>query len=348
MLCCFKRAMLLEDEEPLGPLLGKFPPELLRLVLAHLTPFERALFARASGSCFRACEESGLGRAGVRRGDRRQVVKKKEMVASRSMYEWTRREAGLNEERFYTQARKRWHTDKPQSLMNQAAETAAIIGDLEYFKCVLLTLRSSEYGSYEHEDQWKSMNRAAEHGHRHLIEWGLANGLHASSLVCAYAAKSGRLKMLKWLRVKGCPWDETTCRGAAEGGHLEILRWARDNGCPWDEETCRGAAEEGHFGILRWARGNGCPWDETTCIYAAEGGHFEILRWARGNGCPWDETTCRGAAEGGHFGILRWARDNGCPWDETTCEAAAEGGHLEILRWARDSGCPCPEQHLDV
>ena len=216
MLCCFKRAMLLEDEEPLGPLLGKFPPELLRLVLAHLTPFERALFARASGSCFRACEESGLGRAGVRRGDRRQVVKKKEMVASRSMYEWTRREAGLNEERFYTQARKRWHTDKPQSLMNQAAETAAIIGDLEYFKCVLLTLRSSEYGSYEHEDQWKSMNRAAEHGHRHLIEWGLANGLHASSLVCAYAAKSGRLKMLKWLRVKGCPWDETTCRARGD------------------------------------------------------------------------------------------------------------------------------------
>ena len=262
MLCCFKRAMLLEDEEPLGPLLGKFPPELLRLVLAHLTPFERALFARASGSCFRACEESGLGRAGVRRGDRRQVVKKKEMVASRSMYEWTRREAGLNEERFYTQVRKRWHTDKPQSLMNQAAETAAIIGDLEYFKCVLLTLRSSEYGSYEHEDQWKSMNRAAEHGHRHLIEWGLANGLHASSLVCAYAAKSGRLKMLKWLRVKGCPWDETTCRGAAEGGHLEILRWARDNGCPWDEETCRGAAEEGHFGILRWARDSGCPCPE--------------------------------------------------------------------------------------
>ena len=47
MLFCFESAMLLEDEEPLGPLLGKFPPELLRLVLAHLTPFERALFARA-------------------------------------------------------------------------------------------------------------------------------------------------------------------------------------------------------------------------------------------------------------------------------------------------------------
>ena len=49
MLFCFESAMLLEDEEPLGPLLGKFPPELLRLVLAHLTPFERALLrARAA------------------------------------------------------------------------------------------------------------------------------------------------------------------------------------------------------------------------------------------------------------------------------------------------------------
>ena len=133
MHCCFKSAMLLEGEDPLGPLLGKLPAEVLRLVLGHLTPFERALFARASGSCFRACEESGLGRAGVRRGDPRQAVKITEMVASRSMYEWTRREAGLDEEKLYYE---KWEgrDNIPRSLMNEAAIIAATLGDLEYFK----------------------------------------------------------------------------------------------------------------------------------------------------------------------------------------------------------------------
>ena len=39
-----------DEDKPLGPFLGNLPADVLRVVLGHLTPFERALFARAGGS----------------------------------------------------------------------------------------------------------------------------------------------------------------------------------------------------------------------------------------------------------------------------------------------------------
>ena len=36
-----------DEDNPLGPFLGNLPSDVLRVVLGHLTPFERALFARA-------------------------------------------------------------------------------------------------------------------------------------------------------------------------------------------------------------------------------------------------------------------------------------------------------------
>ena len=313
------------DEDPLGPLLGKLPAEVLRLVLGHLTPFDRALFARASGSCFRACERSGLGRAGVRRGDRSQAVKMTEMVVTPTMFEWTKREAGVDEEKFYCERYRLSDSCdslfcRLESTVELAATTAAGNGDLEYFKCVLHSFRSTKYASDWQGDEWDALCYAAEHGHFHIIEWALANGFSATADMCAGAAVSGRLDMLKWLRQKGHPWDEDTCACAARYGHLDVLRWARDNGCPWDENTCACTARYGHLDVLRWARDNGCPWDEKTCTFAAVGGHLDVLRWAR---------------------------DNGCPWDENTCVNAAGHGQLDVLRWARDNGCPCPEQYRD-
>jgi hypothetical protein len=134
-------AMFRGDEDtPLGPFLGNLPSEVLRLVLGHLSPFDRALFARASGSCFRACERSGLGRAGVRRGDRSQAVKMTEMVVTPTMFEWTKREAGVDEERFYLERYrlKDFFLDfgfcRLESTVHLAAMTAAGNGDLEYLR----------------------------------------------------------------------------------------------------------------------------------------------------------------------------------------------------------------------
>ena len=118
------------DEDSLEPLFGKLPPDVLRVVLGHLTPFERALFARASGSCFRACERSGLGRAGVDRQDRGHALKASEMVASQSMFEWTRRDSGLDEETFY-KGRYIPRLARYKSFVELALETATFLGDLE-------------------------------------------------------------------------------------------------------------------------------------------------------------------------------------------------------------------------
>ena len=289
-----------DEDTPLGPFLGNLPSEVLRLVLGNLTPFDRALFARASDSCFRACERSGLGRAGVDRQDRGQAVKASEMVVSLSMFQWTRRDSGLDEGTIYRGSSfGTIYTGRFFSSLNahkvhvcvvkEAARTAAILGDLDYFKCVLLARRGSTYASYDPE--WNALYHAARngdrrHGQKHIIMWALANGLSAKANLCESAAGSGRLDLLKWLRQKGCPWGSDTCSSAASGGHLEVLRWAHDNGCPWDWSTCSDAASGGHLEVLRWARDHGCPWNEETCASAAIHGHLEVLRWARDHGCP--------------------------------------------------------------
>ena len=78
-----------DEDNPLGPFLGNLPSDVLRVVLGHLTPFERALFARAGGACYRAAKQSGLGRAGVSSRDIEQLVKRDELTASMSVFTWS-------------------------------------------------------------------------------------------------------------------------------------------------------------------------------------------------------------------------------------------------------------------
>ena len=77
------------ENTPLGPFLGNLPVDVLRVVLGLLTPFERALFARAGGACYRVAKQSGLGRAGVSSRDIKQLMHMDELTASMSVFTWS-------------------------------------------------------------------------------------------------------------------------------------------------------------------------------------------------------------------------------------------------------------------
>ena len=302
------------ENTPLGPFLGNLPVDVLRVVLGLLTPFERALFARAGGACYRVAKQSGLGRAGVSSRDIKQLMHMDELTASMSVFTWSLSNLGDPDKTvtrvivFGTHPRHAYLWD--ESLGTLVAKSAAGADTLDF----LVRLRDASTGEDAMPYPWKN------------------------SRTCSEAARKGRQESIKWLRANGCPWNETTCDGAALGGHLDVLKWLRANGCPWDWRTSLTAATQGTLDTLKWAHANGCPWDELTCSGAASGGHLDVLKWARANGCPWDETTCALAASGGHLDVLKWLRANGCPWDETTCALAAGGGHLDVLRWARENG----------
>ena len=324
-----KRDTFPDEDTPLGPFLGNLPSDVLRVLLGHLTPFERALFARAGGACYRAAKQSGLGRAGVSSHDIEQLVKRDELTASMSVFAWSLNNLGDPDQtvKYVVQYDVRYCFDV--RLGTLVVESAAGADSPDF----LVYLRDMSTGEDAKPFPWKDKK------------------------TCAAAARNGRLESIKWLRANDCPWDEETCDRAAQGKHLDVVKWLRDNGCPWSARACGLVAMDGDLDMLKWLRANDCPWDWTTGAKAAKNGDMDTLKWAHANGCPWSTMTCAFPAYEGHLDVLRWLRANGCPWDEQTCSFAAEGGQLDVLRWARENGCPwdertwqsaCAGKHLDV
>ena len=320
-----------DDDNPLGPLLGNLPLEMTTAVLRHLTPFERALFARASGSCFRLSKRSGLERA----GSNRVPVHDTEMVASWSVFTWSLRHVGVIEPS--DAPTLAGHERDDDSFRSRAAPAAASVGNVDMLEHLL------DHDSSFPVDGDEVYARAAAGGHRRVIEWALDRGIpndYADARACAAAARAGHLDLLAWLRDEGFAWDEDTCSFAAGAGRRDVVEWARDNGCDWDAETCSMAARNGHLELLRWLHAEGCPLGEEICEVAAMGGHLPVMRWALENGYPPGPRACRIAAESGRRDIIEWARDNGCEWDEDAATRAEAKGHVDLARWLRGDEPP--------
>ena len=80
----------------------------------------------------------------------------------------------------------------------------------------------------------RTMEIAAEAGHRHIVEWMNKRGYDINFDIIHIAAKKGHMELLKWAYAQGYALSNTTCNVAAANGHLDVLHWLLKKKCPYD------------------------------------------------------------------------------------------------------------------
>jgi hypothetical protein len=95
-------------------------------------------------------------------------------------------------------------------------------------------------------------DRAAEHGHIHLLEWA-ANRSIIPNRVYSTAACYGRLDVMIWARSHNVRFHSSMYKCAIEYGYMNIIQWLYDTGCPWYDDNAVLAATYNRFDILKWA-----------------------------------------------------------------------------------------------
>ena len=213
-----------------------------------------------------------------------------------------------------------------------------------------------------------TVEKAAENGHLHVIQWALSNYISCGAHVQlpAIAARHRQWKILLYLLQNKFPLTSDVAVSAAEIGDLEMLKWAKENGIKIIGDCATQAAANGHFEVFLWLAENQCYIDGNTFKYTDS---IEILNWAKLHGysiptgsilfslcenslevmkwlyengyCPaFESRFCVLAARDGYLETLKWLRTVGCPWDENTLCSAAANGFLDIIKWAIENGCP--------
>ena len=207
------RAMFPDDDNDLGPFLGKLPPEILDVVVKNLSWFKRLTFAMVGKTCREAVERVANSRA---------VLTKDERM------------------------RLRTRVIGPLAV-------AAMRGDVEALEWLIQQLDAkgvgwragSEVYSYlaakrgqlkslqklrEKRCRWdvKTCNAAARGGHLKVLRWARHNRCPWDKYTCQAAARGGHLEVLQWARQNGCPWDEKTWRLARSNCRPYLI----EHGCP--------------------------------------------------------------------------------------------------------------------
>jgi hypothetical protein len=188
-----------DAHDRLGPHLGALPPDVLKLVLIELDDLSRALFARASGACWRAVKDAQLSP----RLDGATCVN----VAAR--------EVRLRVLRYLRSKGHAW---------NRRTCVAAARGG--HLQCLVY---AREKGCPW--DEW-TCALAARGGHLECLEYARENRCRWDDWTCSNAAKGDHLECLVYAHENGCPWDWRTRQVADDNGHWECRAYAHENVCP--------------------------------------------------------------------------------------------------------------------
>ena len=225
------------------------------------------------------------------------------------------------------------------------------------------------YNNRHHTPHPHAAFHAALAGHRHVIDWlmandccsdrltlvGFAQGGHAEHLerflsithvfssaaadriISTSAAEGGSLGILGCLRARGVVFGRDHLFRGAAGGHVETFKWLLDNGAlDALEREYRSlflqSAVRGHDAMLLYLRHLHGSWDEEARNGAAMSGQLRTLQFLRSQGCPWDAETAKYASANNCPLTLRLALKNGCPLDERACLAVTECGNIEVFK----------------
>lgn len=132
-----------------------------------------------------------------------------------------------------------------------------------------------------------SMHRAAESGHREVLEWGHRKGLFVFDAIhVSKAFGQGHRALAEWIYRQGGEFNRLT-RALAATGNLACLRWARETlGAPWGSDVFCVALSNNRCDVADYCYEEGCPFrpmELDRCLYPRNGG-LERGKWLRARG----------------------------------------------------------------
>ncbi|KAF1320976.1 Ankyrin repeat-containing protein, partial [Globisporangium splendens] len=228
-------------------------------------------------------------------------------------------------------------------------ETACALGRLQMLQWI--------FANHRGRVVWTSAfaERAAEHGHVHVLEWLCTLAPDGSSAFLSSidsinsAAQHGHFNVVKWYHECGGSNEALNSgilRRAIAGGHLEIAQFLYDRGYRLDVDNgIDYAASSGNVAMVEWLHALSITgWTENAIDSAAERGHLDIIQWLHDNILPeCTQDAMDRAARYGHLDVVQWLHTNrteGCT--KYAMNWAAGEGHLHIVQWLhknRRQGC---------
>jgi len=185
--------------------------------------------------------------------------------------------------------------------------------------------------------------KACRNGHLQVLQWARAPYQQWPMRLtrgCQYeAAIGGHSEVLQFLREERCEYDPRAANRAARSGNircLEILyetciEQARERPAVrwYPDRVCLHAVDSGQIDVLKKA------WALEPAVFLADINPFEAPRF--------NVFTMVQAVITGRMDMMKWLLDNGCPWGTYTCQYVAEQGDPAMLKWAAEApnGCRC-------
>ena len=177
---------------------------------------------------------------------------------------------------------------------------------------------------------------ACRNGHLLLLQWARLpyqpDRVQLSSDCYLSAAKGGHLDVIKFLREERCGYDNRSAFAAARLGHPRCLELLYDicteNEARWrPNDVCASAVSSDRIDVLKTA------WALEPEMYDSFDNPF----------MSFSVPPMQRAAYRGRIDMMEWLLDNGCPWGSSTCQAIADVGDPAVSIWAAKAlnSCRC-------
>lgn len=147
-------------------------------------------------------------------------------------------------------------------------------------------------------------NRAAEHGHLHILEW-------INVLPTLDFAIIGGIDILKWCLSRGIRYVENPCFIAVCLKSLSVLKFMVDGGCLFNLQECLyQACAQGSLEMAEWLISIGADWGKPPHRFLSviSCNDIQLLKWAVAKGFVIPENAIKTALKYNMYRIVRYLK----------------------------------------
>lgn len=181
---------------------------------------------------------------------------------------------------------------------------------------------------------------ACRNGHKHIIEWMLAQGGYDTACAITYAAESGP-EMMEWLLQHNIGIDNTTNHShAAKSGNIKSSMWLRDHGIDITPENWYSAIGYNQLPYMKWLKHIEVEHPDGLVTYGMSLKRYACVQWIvfeaiMPYACAY-KSACKVPGDGVACIWIKWLYENGLPLDEFVYNyCKREGCSSDALIWMR-------------